>query len=87
MEFLLKHKYYNRPDGEDFFGKMVATNKYMIGMSIPAATMDVLLFSHTKGTLATMAGYAKWIGPAAGMASAFTVGTYMACSLRGKDDM
>ena len=86
MEFFTKAQYYNKPEGEDFVGKMVATNKYMLAGAIPAATMDVLMYSHPKGSLATMARYAKWIGPAMGMASMFTAGAYLAYHLRGKDD-
>lgn len=86
MDFLRSSLYYNKPEGEDLVGKMVATNKYMLAGAIPAATIDVILYSHPKGTLATVARFFKWFGPAVGMASAFTVGVYAATNLRGKDD-
>lgn len=44
------------------------------------------MFSHPKGYLPTVARFMWWIGPAVGMASAFTTGTYIATNLRGKDD-
>lgn len=86
MEFFTKAQYYNKAEGDDFVGKMVATNKYMLAGAIPAATMDVLMYSHPKGAIQTLARYARWIGPAMGMASMFTAGAYLACHLRGKDD-
>lgn len=86
MDILTKAQYYNKPEGEDYAGKMIATNKYMLAAAIPAATMDVLMYSHPKGALATIARYGKWIGPAMGMASFFTTGVYAACKIREKDD-
>jgi NADH dehydrogenase (ubiquinone) 1 alpha subcomplex subunit 11 len=86
MDFILKQQYYQRPEGEDFTGKMVATNKYMFAFAAPLAACDILMYTHPKGALATVATFAKWVGPAAGMASLFTAGTYFSCILRGKDD-
>lgn len=42
--------------------------------------------SHPQGFLPTVSRFAYWLGPAAGMATAFTTTTYMATRLRGKDD-
>jgi NADH dehydrogenase (ubiquinone) 1 alpha subcomplex subunit 11 len=87
MDFILKQQYYNKPEGEDYMGKMVVTNKYMFVFAAPAAVCDVLMYSHPKGVLATAACLGKWLGPAALMASAFTTGVYASHALRGKDDM
>jgi hypothetical protein len=86
LETLKNARYYNKPDGEDYVGKMIATNKYMLMAAIPIAFHDVVMITKPKGVLATLARYGKWIGPAIGMASAFTTATYMACNLRKKDD-
>lgn len=83
---LLQRNYYDHPEGEDIIGKMIATNKYALAVGIGFSTVDVLLYSHTKGYLATLARYAKFTGPLLGVASAFTLGTFMTTRLRGKDD-
>lgn len=85
MEFL-KTQYYAKPDGEDYPGKMIASNRFILMGAIPMAIGDALMYSHTKGYIQTIACFAKWMGPAMGMASAFTTGAYAAQHLRGKDD-
>jgi hypothetical protein len=86
MQSILSAKYYAKPDGEDYIGKMCATNRYAIQAALGAATMDVVMYTHPKGYLPTIARFAWWLGPAVGMASAFTTGTFMANRIRGKDD-
>lgn len=56
------------------------SKKYFLGLT------DVVMYSHPKGYLPTISRFMWWIGPAVGMASAFTTGTYIATNLRGKDD-
>ncbi|KAG5679002.1 hypothetical protein PVAND_008611 [Polypedilum vanderplanki] len=86
MDYILKQQYYQKPDGQDFTGKMIATNKYMFAFAAPMAVVDVLMYSHPKGILSTIGCFAKWVGPAAGMATFFTAGTYFSTVIRGKDD-
>lgn len=85
-KILLTAQFYDKPDGEDFAGKMIASNRFILAGAIPFATADVLMYSHPKGYLATLGCFAKWIGPAMGLATAFTTATYAAQHLRGKDD-
>ena len=47
---------------------------------------DVVMYSHPKGYIPTIARFMWWVGPSMAMASAFTTGTYLSTSLRGKDD-
>lgn len=84
---LTQAKYYDKPDGEDLAGKLVYTNKWAAAVGIGSATADVLMYSHTKGYLATLARYAFFVAPACGIASSFTFGTYISTRLRGKDDV
>lgn len=86
MASLIKRKYYDHPDGEDIIGKMIATNKWAVAVGVAFSTVDVLLYSHTKGYTATLARYVKFTGPLVGIASAFTLGTFMTTRFRGKDD-
>lgn len=83
---IFKTGYYDKPEGEDMFGKMVATNAYAATAGVAWSTIDVLMLSHPKGYLPTMARFAYNIGPLMGMATAFTLTTYMATNIRGKDD-
>jgi NADH dehydrogenase (ubiquinone) 1 alpha subcomplex subunit 11 len=80
-------RYYNKPEGEDYTGKMIATNGLMLMGAIPLATGDMLMFTKPKGYLGTIGVYAKWMGPAIGMASFFTTTVYAANHIRGKDDV
>lgn len=83
---ILQRGYYDHPEGEDIMGKMIATNKWALAIGVGFSTVDVLLYSHTKGYMATMARYLKFTGPLVGATTAFTVGTFMCNKLRAKDD-
>lgn len=80
-------RYYDKPDGEDLFGKMVYTNKVATYIGIGVATHDVLLYSHTKGYGATLGRYMWYFAPLCGIASAFTMGTFISTRMREKDDV
>jgi NADH dehydrogenase (ubiquinone) 1 alpha subcomplex subunit 11 len=86
MQNFFDAQYYAKPEGEDYVGKMMATNRYMIQGALGAATTDIIMYSHPKGYLPTIARLAWWLGPAIGVASAFTTGAYVATNVRGKDD-
>lgn len=83
---LLNAKYYDKPEGQDAFGKMAATNRYAISAGLIWSTYDVLFISKPQGYINTIGRYGYFIGPYVGMASAFTMTTYAAAKLRGKDD-
>lgn len=83
---ILDVDYYDSPDGVDLTGKMVYANKWAAAVGFAGATVDVLMVSHTKGYLATVARYLVVMGPACAVASAYTVGSFASTRLRGKDD-
>ncbi|XP_061388986.1 NADH dehydrogenase [ubiquinone] 1 alpha subcomplex subunit 11-like [Musca vetustissima] len=83
---LSKTGYYDKPEGQDLFGKMVATNTYAATAGLAWSTVDVLMLTHPKGYLPTLARFAYNTGPMMGMASAFTLATYLSTNVRGKDD-
>ncbi|XP_055609703.1 uncharacterized protein LOC129756732 [Uranotaenia lowii] len=83
---ILKSGYYDQPEGSDLFGKMVATNKYALAAGLGWSSIEVLMISKPKGVIPSLGRYVYFTGPFMGMASAFTVGTYAANKLRGKDD-
>lgn len=83
---LRKLQYYDKPEGEDAFGKMVATNRHALAAGLVFSTYEVLFVSKPKGYFNTIARYGYFLGPAMGLASAFTMTTYSLTRLRGKDD-
>lgn len=83
---LLKAEYYDKPEGQDAFGKMVATNKIALGLGLIVSTYDVLFITKPQGYINTIGRYGYFTGPFLGMASAFTMTAYTANRLRGKDD-
>ncbi|XP_055621428.1 NADH dehydrogenase [ubiquinone] 1 alpha subcomplex subunit 11 [Toxorhynchites rutilus septentrionalis] len=85
MNFLKSH-YYDSPEGTDLVGKMFTTNKYALMTGVAYSSVEVLMVSKPKGVVPSLARYVYFTGPFMGMASAFTVGTYAATKLRGKDD-
>ncbi|XP_017868826.1 PREDICTED: NADH dehydrogenase [ubiquinone] 1 alpha subcomplex subunit 11 [Drosophila arizonae] len=83
---ILRSKYYDYPDGEDAFGKIVATNRYAIAAGLAWSTFDVLTLTKPQGYIPTLGRFAYNTGPLMGMATAFTVTTLAATNIRGKDD-
>lgn len=84
---ILNFQYYDHPEGHDAFGKLVATNKYAAATGIVWSTYEVLMIKKPQGYFQTVSQYAYWTAPLMGMATAFTLTTYAATNLRGKDDM
>lgn len=82
----MKAKYYDHPEGEDALGKVFATNRYAVCAALGVSTIDVLMVSHPKGYAPTLARYLFYGGPFIGMATAFTLGTFLFTRLREKDD-
>lgn len=83
---ILKANYYDKPEGSDALGKIVATNKYAATVGMAWSTIDVLMLTKTQGYLPTLARFAYNTGPLMGMATAFTLVTYAATNARSKDD-
>lgn len=83
---LLKVQYYDKPEGQDAFGKMIAANRFALSAGLIFSTYEVLFVSKPQGYINTIGRYGYFIGPLMGMASAFTMTTYTAARLRGKDD-
>lgn len=83
---LIKPRYYDQPEGQDLFGKLVITNAYMVTFGAVWSTYDVLMITKPQGYFNTFSRFAYHTGPFMGMATAFTLTTYMANKFRGKDD-
>lgn len=83
---LFTSQYYDKPEGEDYAGKMLATNRMALQTATLAAATDVIMVSHSKGFLPIASRFLYWMAPAAGMASSFTTAAYVSQKIRGKND-
>ncbi|XP_061720771.1 uncharacterized protein LOC133527670 [Cydia pomonella] len=83
---MLNYKYYDSPEGQDIFKKVFVTSKYATMSGLGLGVFDVLMFSHPKGLVGTVGRLAYYVGPAVGMAAAFTVTANVAQNFRGKND-
>lgn len=84
--YLFKQGYYDHPEGVDFLGKLVATNKYALFYGVLWSWNEVALHSKVKGFQRIAGRFIYFTGPFLGMATAFTTVTYGATKLRNKDD-
>lgn len=82
-----KPQYYAKPDGEDLFGKVLATNRYAFIIGTMAGLQDITLYSKKLKGLQPNLGRVLWyVVPIVGMTNVWTFTTYAATRFRGKDD-
>lgn len=84
--WIRKVSYYDHPEGENLFSKLVATNKLVIFPGLFLGWCDVNLKSHVTGYQLVCGRLGYWTYPFVGAATFFTVTTYAATRLRKKDD-
>ncbi|XP_019879876.1 uncharacterized protein LOC109607855 [Aethina tumida] len=81
------YKYFDTPDGEDVFKKLLCVLKPTFLTAFGVSTADVLLYSHPKGYAKILSRYA-FIGlPIVGIASTFVLATNMCANIRKQDGM
>lgn len=84
-------RYYDKPDGEDLVGKLIATTRPAFIIGSGYGLIDIVLNSknakNMRGFQACAGRYLYFTGPAVGMAYTFTFATYAAVRARGKDDI
>lgn len=88
--YLYTVKYYDKPEGQDLVGKLIATNRILIPFGLTWGLMDAFFHGGRN-----MPGFQQKFGrvvhftwPAAGVATAFTSTVYFATKFRnGKDDL
>ncbi|XP_044263317.1 uncharacterized protein LOC123010470 [Tribolium madens] len=78
--------YCSSPDGEDVLQKFGVIAKPVALTAFAFSTIDVMLHSHPKGYMQTIARYCHCSWPIFGAATAFVIGSNLAGSLRKKDD-
>ncbi|RZC37310.1 Tim17 domain containing protein [Asbolus verrucosus] len=78
--------YCKSPDGHDMLQKFGVLFKPTALTAFAVSTIDVILYSHPKGYLQTLARYIHFSAPIFGATFAFVAGSNVAGSLRRKDD-
>lgn len=82
-----KVKYYDKPDGQDLLGKLIACNRNTVPYGIMYGIIDSLMHSpNISGVQARIGRVVHFTWPAAACATTFTTVTYFATKLRQKDD-
>lgn len=80
------YRYFDTPDGQDTFKKLLCVLKPTFVTAFGLSTCDVMLYSHPKGYSQTLSRYAYVGLPIIGISTAFVCTTNLAASLRKKDD-
>lgn len=84
-------QYYDKPDGVDLAGKVIATTRPAFiagsGFALWEIVLNSKLKTDTKGFQAVAGRYLFWTVPIVGMAYTWTFATYGATKIRGKDDV
>lgn len=84
--WLYKQTYYDDPEGENLFGKLVATNKLAILPGIFMTLADINLRTKVTDYQRVCGRFIYWTQPCVTAASFFTITTYAAARMRQKDD-
>lgn len=88
--YLYTVKYYDKPDGQDLMGKLIASNRALLPWGITWGLMDAFFHDGRlkNGFQNKFGRVAHFTWPAAGIATAFTTTVYFATRFRnGKDDL
>ncbi|XP_071546075.1 NADH dehydrogenase [ubiquinone] 1 alpha subcomplex subunit 11 [Panulirus ornatus] len=78
--------YTDHPDGQDCFGKVIATSKYGLCLGLVASTYDVMFLTTPQGYLPTLSRYFKSTIPCLAAGATFATVTCASTTIRGKDD-
>lgn len=87
--YLYKAKYYDKPEGEDLLGKLVATNRILVPPALTWGIVDAFMHGglYYQDFQRKFGRVVHFTWPAVGVATAFTTTVYFATKLRnGKDD-
>lgn len=84
---IYKREYYDEPEGKDLIGKLIGTNRIGFATGFFTAWVDCSLYTKPKTITGILGRFGYWITPCLGMATTYTIVTYAATNLRGKDDM
>ncbi|XP_030747154.1 uncharacterized protein LOC115875793 [Sitophilus oryzae] len=80
------YEYFDTPDGQDTFKKLLAAYKPTTLVAGMLSTADVILVTHPKGVLPTLGRLAAVALPFYGITTTFVLATNTLTNLRQKDD-
>lgn len=87
--YLYTVKYYDKPEGQDLLGKLIATNRLCLKYGVTLGVMDACM--QTGRTLnhyqSKIGRFVHFLWPTIAVPTAFTTATYFAAKFRQKDDM
>lgn len=84
--YLYTAKYYDKPEGQDLLGKLIASNRQLLPIGVIWGTVDCFMHSKATGLQQRLGRVIHFAWPAAAVATTFTTTTYFATRLRQKDD-
>lgn len=85
--YLMKVGYYDKPEGHDLLGKLVATNRTLTFYGTFWGLIDSSMLARKQGYPYMIGRIWHFTWPAAGVATAFTTTAYLGAKLREKDDL
>lgn len=84
--YLYTVKYYDKPEGEDLLGKVVAMNRHVLPYSLTVAVMSACMHTSVSGFQKRAGRFLHMFWPAQGAVTAFATAAYFGAKLRQKDD-
>lgn len=82
-----KAKYYDKPEGEDLLGKLLATNRLVIPFGLIVGLSDAFMHQNFTDYQRIAGRVFHWTWPFVGVATAFTTTAYFGAKIRQKDDL
>lgn len=79
-------KYYDKPEGQDLLGKVIAINRIVLPYASAAGVAAAFMHTKVTGFQATAGRIFYFVWPISGAATAFATTSYFGAKLRGKDD-
>lgn len=79
-------KYYDKPEGEDLLGKIIAINRNAYLYPLVFGVIDATMHKNLKGFQNIAGRVFHFVWPAVGASTAFATATYFGAKTRGKDD-
>lgn len=82
-----KYHYYNRPEGEDLFGKLIHFNSLVFKPALMWGLYDAIAVRQEKTPFLRTVRTLYYVVPTMACATAFVTGAYAANRIRGQDDL
>lgn len=84
--YLYTVRYYDKPEGQDLAGKLIAVNRPAILYGTTSGVCYAFMHSNPTGFQETLGKVLYFVWPFMGAATSFATVTYFSAKLRQKDD-